>query len=409
MLMINKPLTVEQRLTKGVVAIMGNAKYLRLASVMMIGKREVCDKTKTAKTNGRDEWYGREFVDKLSDAELRFLILHEVYHKLYRHLVTWKHLHDINHKVANMACDYVINLKLHDDNREDKFAVMPKGGLVDERFRGMHAGQVFKILMDEGQGEGEGDGEGGNEDGEGESGQGGGSSGGMDEHDWDGAEELSQDEKKSLERELDEAIRQGALLAGKAGCGADRDFDDLLQAKIDWREELREFVSEVCVGKDYSTWRRPNRRYISNDIYMPSAISESMGELVIACDTSGSIGQMELRQFLSEIKVICDSVRPDAVRLLYWDTTVCGDEKYEADQLESLITSTKPKGGGGTDIDCVSQYMQEKGINPQAVIVFTDGYLSGSWGKWSVPLMWCFLNNRQANPPVGKRLFVDLD
>ena len=405
MLMINKPLTAEQRLSKAVVAIMGNTKYNALAGTLMIGKRQVCAKTQTAKTNGRDEWYGEKFVETLNDAELRFLVLHEVYHKLYRHLTTWKHLYDKDPRKANKACDYVINLKLYDDNNEDGFAVMPKGGLMDERFRGMHAGEVFKLLDEEDKG-----GDDGNGEGKGEAGEDGDTSGGLDEHDWDGAEELSEDEKKQLERELDEAIRQGALLAGKTGSGGLRDLEELLKAKIDWREQLREFVSEACAGKDMSTWRRPNRRFIADNIYMPSSISETMGELVIACDTSGSIGQRELTQFLSECKVIFDSVRPARVRLLYWDTTVCADEKYEQDELERVLTSTKPKGGGGTNINCVTKYMQDKSIKPEAVIVFTDGYLDNGWGRWNgVPLLWCFMGNPQANPSYGKKLHVELD
>ena len=88
MLAIGKQLTPEQRLSKAVVDIMGNPKYVALAGVLMIGDRSVVDNIPTACTNGRDEMYGRDFVDSLNDAELRFLVLHEVYHKLYKHLTT---------------------------------------------------------------------------------------------------------------------------------------------------------------------------------------------------------------------------------------------------------------------------------------------------------------------------------
>ena len=86
MLMLNN-LTEEQRLSKAVVKIMGHAPYL--SAVLMIGKRQITDdpKTTTAYTNGKDEFYSRQFVAKLNDAELRFLVLHEVYHKLYKHLI----------------------------------------------------------------------------------------------------------------------------------------------------------------------------------------------------------------------------------------------------------------------------------------------------------------------------------
>jgi predicted metal-dependent peptidase len=384
--MIGKQLSVDQRLNKAVVEILSNPRYVALAGVLMIGSRTVCDKTKTACTNGRDEKYGRAFVESLSDAELRFLVLHECYHKLYRHLITWRHLYDLNAKLANCACDYVINIKLTDDNK-DGFAVMPKGGLLDERFRDMDSARVYKMLEQEG-----------DDDGEGKT--------GIDEHDWDGAQDISQEEAKALEREIDEAIRQGALAAGKLGSGGDRMFEDLLQTKVDWREVLREFIATTCQGNDYSTWRRPNRRFVSTGYYMPSGVSESVDELVIAADMSGSMTSALPRLF-AEIKGICEHVKPKVVRLLYWDTEVCSDEKYMDDEVANIVKSTKPKGGGGTHVDCVPAYMAENGIKPQAVIVLTDGYLGGSWGAWSCPVLWCIVDNKRAVPDVGKYVHVE--
>ena len=109
MLSIGKQLTAEQLLSKAVVDIMGSPKYVALAGVLMIGDRSVVDNIPTACTNGRDEMYVRGFIDTLNYAELRFLVLHECYHKLYRHLTTWRHLYDENAPLANISCDYVIN------------------------------------------------------------------------------------------------------------------------------------------------------------------------------------------------------------------------------------------------------------------------------------------------------------
>jgi predicted metal-dependent peptidase len=334
--------------------------------------------------------YGRGFVESLSDAELRFLVLHECYHKLYRHLITWRHLYDKNAQLANHACDYVINIKLADDNA-DGFAVMPKVGLLDAKYRGMDSAQVYKLLEDDQDDDGDGDGSGT----------------GLDDHDWEGAQDMTAEQAKGLARDLDEAIRQGALAAGKLGTGGDRMFEDLLQTKIDWREVLREFISTTCQGSDYSTWRRPNRRFISSGYYMPSGVSEQVGELVIAIDTSGSIGGRELSKFLGEVKGICDQVKPDVVRLLYWDTEVCADEKYVGTEVENIVQSTKPAGGGGTTVECVPEYMTQHGVKPQAVIVLTDGYLGGSWGSWACPVLWCIVGNRNARPDVGKYVHVE--
>lgn len=401
MLAIGKQLTTEQRLQKAVVDIMGNAKYVALAGVLMIGDRTVRDDIPTACTNGRDEMYGRAFVDTLTDAELRFLVLHECYHKLYRHLTTWQHLYKLDADLANRACDYVINCKITDDN-PDGFAVMPKQGLLDDKYRGWDSAAVFDDLQRK---KSQGDKPHGTT-GSCNTGVGGDGPQGFDDHDWEGAQELSDDEQRELARDIDEAIRQGALIAGRVGSGGDRDLEKLLQPQVDWREVLRDFITSTCTGSDYSTWRRPNRRYISTGHYLPSGITEQVGELVIAIDTSGSIGSRELTGFLSEVKGICDTVRPERVRLLYWDTTVCADETYDMHELDKLPTSTKPAGGGGTRVECVPKYIADHNIKAQAAIVLTDGYLGGSWGTWSMPLLWCILNNERAKPDCGKAVHI---
>ena len=383
MLSIGKLLTVEQRLSKALVAIMGSPKYTALAGVLMIGEKTVND-IPTACTNGRDEMYGREFVEGLTDAELRGLVLHENYHKLYQHMSTWKHLWNIDPHSANQAMDYVINIKIADDNT-DGFAVIPKGGLLDAKYRGMDTAQVFNLIHQSDDGDGDGE---------------------MDEHDWKGAQDLSDEEKGALARDIDEAIRQGALAAGKMGGTDSRDLEALLKPQVDWREVLREFISTTCAGNDYSTWARPNRRLMSQGVYMPSGISQSVGELVVAIDTSGSINKRTLTAFLSEVKSICDTVHPEQVRLLYWGHEVVGDESYKTDELDGLITSTKPIGGGGTDVNCVTQYMTAEGINPQACIVLTDGHLYGGWGEWSCPVLWTVIDNESAVPTAGTAIHI---
>ena len=217
---------------------------------------------------------------------------------------------------------------------------------------------------------------------------------------------MTADEQRELERDIDEAIRQGALIAGKMGTGGDRDLQDLLQPQVDWREVMRDFITSTCLGSDYSTWRRPNRRFMSSGVYLPSGISERVDELVIATDMSASIGDREVAVALTEIKSIADTVHPEAVRLLYWDTQVCQDERYEMHELDTMIQSTRPKGGGGTSVECVPEYMTNKHITPQAVIVITDGYLGGSWGQWSCPVLWVVIDNDSAKPDCGITVHV---
>jgi len=397
MLALQQNLTAEQRLHKATVAIMNHPNYVAMAGVLMIGTKTVRDDVPTAATNGRDEYYGRAFVDSLNDAELRFLMLHECFHKMYKHLTTWRYLYDKHAQIANMACDYVINGQIVRAHKQDGFATMTgplEMGCYDEKYDdSWNASRVFDDIYQEQEG------------GNGGSGQPGGGQP-IDEHDWEGAQELTGEEKIELEKQIDEALRQGSMLAGKTGGNVSRNIEELLTPQIDWREALREFVTTTCAGHDYGTWARPNRRFMGAGVYMPSPISEQIEELVIAADTSGSISQRELTVMLSEIASIADTVKPSRIRLLYWGHEIAGDETYEEQDIQDLAQSTKPIGGGGTDVNCVTAYMDEHGINPQAVVVLTDGYLAGDWGQWSCPVLWCVLDNRRAVPDVGQVVHI---
>jgi len=389
----------ERRLSKIKISIMRNPKFALWSGLMTVGKTRVVDSifVPTANTNGRDENYGRDFIKRLDDKELAFVVLHETLHKAYRHLFTWKRLWEDNAQIANMACDYVINLQLVDMDKDQQMLAMPMHegkavGLVDERFRGMNTKQVFDILKEE----------------EPEGGYGGG--GGLDEHDWEGAQELNEEQKKALEKEIDQAIRQGIIahnkIAGKGAGGMDRELEDLLTPEVDWREVLREFVKATCSAKDASSWRRVNRRYLGSDVYMPTLIGESVGHLVIGIDTSGSIGGHELAEFLSEVKAIAEEVHPQKVDLMYWDTEVAGHEEYAYADVPNIVSSTKPKGGGGTDPTCMVEYMKEKNIKPEAIIMLTDGYI-GSWGEdWNAPILWTIVRNKDTYAPVGKTIHI---
>jgi len=393
-ILIQQSLTVEQRLHKAVSDIMMQDKYIALAGLLAIGDRSVRDDIPTACTNGRDERYGRAFCESLNDAELRFLILHENYHKLARHLHIYYHLYKIDPMLANMACDFWINHKLVEENKQDKFATMTgelSKGCYDDKYKNMSIVEIFNDLREEQEGNG-GQGQGGGEP--------------FDTHEWEEAQGLSDEEQKELAKDIDDVIRQGALVAGKVGSGGNRTLEEFLEPQVDWREALRDFITDTCAGGDFSTYNKPNRRYLHLDLIMPSGVSEKVEELVLAVDTSGSIGQRELTTFLSEVKSICDTVKPSRVRILYWDTEVCRDEVYEMDKLDVLPQSTKPSGGGGTMVECVPRYMAEHGIKPQATIIFTDGHLGGSWGSWTCPTLWVILDNKGTHSKVGKTLHV---
>jgi predicted metal-dependent peptidase len=386
-----------RKLKKAKISLMRSPKFALWQGIFMLGTVVVRDDIPTACTDGWNEMYGLAFIEELPDKQLAYVVAHEGLHKALRQLTTWRALWTLDAKLANAAMDYVINLILNDTDPYCEVIEMPMRdgkvlGLIDEKYRGMNTKQVFDILKQE-QEEG-----------------GGGGGGGFDDHDWEGASEQPAEEVEAQAKEVERALRQGRMLDGKmngknAG-NLPREIADLLKPKVDWREQLREFVNSICANKDASSWRRVNRRFLHMDTYMPSLVGESVGHIVIGIDTSGSIRTEEITRFLSEVQAIANHVHPEKVDLIYWDHEVAGHEEYDAASLMTLVNSTKPRGGGGTNPNCVSTYLKDKKVKPECIIMLTDGYV-GSWGNdWDAPTLWAITDNEQAMSPVGKTIHM---
>jgi predicted metal-dependent peptidase len=388
-----------RRLQKAKIDLMRNPLFVMYSGALMVGSTVVSDDVPTACTNGRNEIYGRGFIKALNNKELAFVVLHECMHKIYRHLTIWRKLYDIDARLANMACDYVINLQLRDMDKSEHYIAMPRKdgelwGCYDEQYRGMHTKQVWDLLRQQQKA-------GGGAGGEGD---------GFDEHQWQSAGDMSAEEKEALVREVDQAMRQGLMqhqkIHGKGAGGLELELEELLYPQIPWQDVLREFMKSVCANKDTSSWRRVNRRYLYNDIYLPSLVGESMGRVLIGVDTSGSVSSKELATAMSEVKGILEEVRPAYVDLMYWGHVVEGHETYDIGQVGSLLESTRPVGGGGTDPECVVEHMRKHKLEPDCVVMLTDGHVP-SWGSvWAVPVIWVVIDNPGATADHGITLHV---
>lgn len=419
----------ETRLKRNHIMLMKNQETSWYSGIMMMGVSEVSDKEFTAYTDGVNKRYSRPFMEKIKDdAKLRGLIMHENLHVALKHIQRCGDLFKENAKLANVSADFVVNDII--ENFNDKAnVVLPDGALYHPMFHNWSVREVYAYLKQKQKGGGKGQ-----EKGQGGKGQGQGqdddeqdsdSSGGdkvtdldklmdnldnmdsIDEHDWESAKELTPEEMKKLEEGIDTALRQGGILAGRMGAKVPRSISDLLEPKVDWREVLREFVSSATKGKDEFTWRKFNKRMLANDIYLPSLENESIGEVVIAIDTSGSITNEQVAEFASELASICDTCNPDKVRVLWWDTAVHGEQVFSQNYTD-IAKMLKPMGGGGTWVSCVSEYLIKNDVKAECVLVFTDGYVESDI-KWDIttPSLWLVTECKSFTPPSGKKILIE--
>jgi predicted metal-dependent peptidase len=417
----------EIRVKKAHIALMKHPETALYSGVMLMGKSEVVDDgCPTAYTDGVNKVYGRKFLETVdTEPKVRGLILHENLHVALKQLPRGKDMFEENRKLANIAADLVVNNIIEDikgtvNGSSERIVALPDGAVYDPMFQNWSMREVYNYLKKNCKGGKKGrGGEGGQKgndpadagsqdnDDDGDTVTINGKTYDLsdaDEHDLDNLKDLTHGEIKEINDAIDKALREGGMLAGRMGAKMPRSISDLLEPKVDWRDEMRDFVTSSIKGKDEFTWRKLNKRQLVNDILSPSVENETIGELVVSIDTSGSIGGEQITEFATELVSICELCSPDKVRVLWWDTDVHGEQVFVGN-YQDIAKLLKPVGGGGTHVSCVSEYINKERINAECVIVFTDGYVESDI-TWNInsPTLWMVTENKGFEPPVGKKV-----
>jgi predicted metal-dependent peptidase len=355
--------TAEERITQSRVRLLLNKPFFgQLATRLKL--EDASEIIPTAATDGRRFMFNREFIDKLTDGMVDFLVGHEVLHCVFDHMQARG---DRKPMLYNAAADYNINMTLVEQNigkpiTEDKL----EGGKIclDWKYSGWNSYEIYDDLLknqEDAKGMDVHMNELSNEDGEGE-GQ---------------NVEMSEEEKKMLADEIKQATIQAAQAAGEGVPDAiKRMISELVAPKMDWRDILRTQL-ESSLKNDF-TFMRPSKR--SGDVIFPGMNKDEELNIAVALDTSGSISPVMLRDFLSEVQGIMDQYQAYRVHIFQFDTGVYGAEDFTSDDGRTM-DEYELKGGGGTDFDVVFNYMEEYGIEPDQLVMFTDGYPWGSWGN----------------------------
>ena len=303
----------------------------------------------------------------MSDGELDFLVGHEVLHCVFDHMEARG---EREPRLYNAAADFNINMTLVEQAVGDPIGEDKLGGgkiCLDWKYKGMNSYEIYDELFK-------------NKDQNAKS---------MDVHletgeAGDGDEEgegikveMSEEEKKALADEIKQATIQAAQSAGDGVPEAvKRMINELVAPKMDWRDVLRTQL-ESSIKADF-TFMRPSKR--SGDVIFPGMNKDEELDLFVALDTSGSISKEMLRDFLSEVQGIMDQYNSYKVRIVQFDTNVYGYDEFTSDDGRTMA-EYELVGGGGTDFDVVFRYLEQEDINPDQLVMFTDGYPWGSWGN----------------------------
>jgi len=326
----------------------------------------------TMATDGSKVFYNPEFVMSLTDDEVYGVLLHEISHCIYLHCTTKRRLNRSSRR-WNTACDYAINLEI-----KGMGYALPDGLLLDNKYREMAAEEIYDTLPED-------------------------CSNfpvfdihieSSDENAWD-----------DMEDKIITAYEMSKNTKGKGSvpAGLRRWIDKLRKSKVKWERIFHKYVGQALAKDDYS-FTRVNKRFLGQDIYLPDLRNYIIGNVVIAVDTSGSIGSNCLEQFAAEIHKVSHLV--SEVTAMSCDAQV--QEVVKIRKFENFLKKLQMKGGGGTDFRPVFEKVKDLNMVPELLIYLTDTYGAFPDKQPQYPVLWC-ITEESGKVPWGQAVYIPND
>lgn len=368
--------TVDDYLRHAKIDLM--TKSVFLSTICLSLKHQFTDEIPTAGTNGLTILYNPDFFTGLSKSERTFVLAHEVWHVAFNHLIR---VGDRDKILWNVAGDYVIN-----DLLQQSGYSMIEGALYDRQYSDMSTEEVYEKIREEVENSPDG-------------------AGGYADFQPDLLQPQSKAEAEEVAEKTTEMLVKAKLQseASKKSQGEipgeiARAIDDLINPKLPWGQMLMQFLTKLA--KDDYSWRRPNKRFFPHH-YLPSQYSETLGEIVVAIDTSGSVTHEELIEMLSEVENIRDTFRPEKLTVIDCDWEI---HNIHAVKQHDDILSLEFSGCGGTDFQPVIKHCNA--VEPELLIYFTDLYANDVYDVGDYPIMWiCNSDHPPAN--VGETIYIN--
>ena len=364
------------------------------------------ERCKTIGTDVRALYYNPEYIRNLSLEQTQFVLAHEALHCALSHFA--RRQHRVKHR-WDIACDLAINPLLIKDGLKP-----PPGVLLKSGFEGMMAEEIYPYIEDEMQDEthdehfydqenrSSGSSSGSqplDQDQEQGGGAGAAGSDGDSQSSGDSPRPLSETEQEQLAvqwRQRLAGAAQQAMQAGKLGAAMARLVEHLLQPQLPWRMLLARYMT--AVARDDYSYQRPSRR--EGDAILPTLKSTQV-DVVVVLDTSGSINDTEMREFVSEIDAIKGQMRA-RLTLHACDAKLCEHGPWVFEPWEEFSMPGNVCGRGGTRFTPPFEWLQREGRQPDLLVYFTDAEGEFPKGEPDYPVLW--LVKGRAKVPWGQRV-----
>lgn len=374
-------MSIEDRLVKSRVKLLRESPFF--GTLLLNAPCQITDRISTAATDGGTLMLNESFMEAQTQENFQSILLHEVLHMALEHISRLKDIFVVDAITANIAADIVVNGIILDNHMS-----LPKEAITDNELKHLSAREIYNILRQKQQenpdyiskkyGTGE-----------------------------DGVNQCLQpstapststpstsppptEGQRSPARNNNwkDVLNKAATIArsksfGLRGAGLARIFNELLEPTINWRDALYKYIT--ASRTDFEGY---DRRFIHSGLYLDD-LGGGKVKIVTFMDTSGSVDEELLSEFVTELRFAVNSLPQITGELWYFDT-----ELYYQGEVSDILETPKLKGGGGTSfvkvMDKLKEVAEEDPTTQTLGIIFTDGYARlDDFTEPDSPVMWC--------------------
>lgn len=366
-----------------------------------------------AYTDGSDIYFFVNWIDKLSLGNIEFILCHEILHLILNHLTRQE---DRNSLLFNIASDYCVNSLLCENSNDkalDPIGLIPEGALYDKKYSNLSAEEIYDLLKDDFKEK---------------------SSfrvmkGQLSEDDTNKlkdkgyrveysnditvidyrehktddhqSHEVSEDKQRDFLIEFSEDIIKCATKSSENSF-LRKALSKIKRVKYNWKRIIKKYIKSTI--KCNSTWRRPSKRGLSLQTYLPSISKKDEIKIAVAIDVSGSINDIQLQKLMSFLYE-CFYQLPDFKVWVWLFSGIVHDSTFKVFTKKNIedIHNIKYVSNGSTDIKSnFSFVLRNKDMKKlDLFIVMTDGYDSINDLEYKNPLLWCIIDNERFINPSG--------
>lgn len=296
------------------------------------------EKIPTACTDGLQLRVNPAFFLSLPPMQRITLFAHETWHVAFQHMTR---LDGRNMHCWNKACDYVINEMLVKATYEPI-----DNWLYDKKYFDMSAEQVYDELYKD--------------------------PANHQPSQYDDLGYTNPVQDPQVQQQIQNTVMKAAMTAQSMGQGGAvpstilQTIEEFLTPPVNWQKLFQQFMHRLMRVKN--NYKKPKKKYFP-EFLMPTKDGKSLGALVVACDSSGSVSDEDLAAFLGQVNIARNVLKPDETRMLMFDTAIRDDITFKKNEPAKYVDF---KGRGGTDPTCVIEFVNKFKTKPQCLVIFSD-------------------------------------